>query len=353
MYLTTNLDNQVNKKKILVINCGGTISMYKENNVYVPMKGNILAAIKNYPSIFVKSELDNQFCLTNTNFYFELVELENLIDSSNLHPKDWIEIVEMIESNSGYDGYVVLHGTDTLAYTAAALSFMIQNLNKPIVVTGSQIPLIKPKSDGLTNFIGSLMMAGETCINQVCVFFENKLFQGNRVKKVSSISTNAFLSPNFPLLGSVNLKPQLLYKPVENQNRTLYHKKVSSGIKILKIYPSFDVDILAGLNIDNTRALTLETFGSGNAPSNQDFLSAIDRLVNEGVLIINVTQCLEGAVCNEYETGNELSRTGVISGKNISTEAAYAKLHFLFSCYEDLNFIREAFTVNIVNEMND
>ena len=256
-----------------------------------------------------------------------------------MNPTDWITLAKMIETNyPAYDGFVILHGTDTMAYTAAALSFMLENLSKPIILTGSQLPIGTIRTDGKENLITAIEIAATTknakpVIPEVAVYFEYHLYRGNRTKKNSSEQFNAFQSPNYPPLAEagvhLNFNHSLIAKT--SRKKLSIHTKLDPNIAILKIFPGITKQVVdAILGAKKLRAVVLETFGSGNAPTEKWLFDSLKKAIQKGIILYNVTQCSRGGVIQgKYETSAGLAKIGVLSGADITTEAAVTKLMFL------------------------
>lgn len=313
---------------ILVIYTGGTIGM-KHN----PETGSL--APFNFEQI--EEEVPE---LKKFGFKIDTVSFSPLVDSSNIQPDFWVRLVEIVSHNyDRYDGFVILHGTDTMSYTASALSFMIQNLDKPIILTGSQLPIGTLRTDGKENLISAIEIAaarknGQPLVPEVCIFFENMLFRGNRTTKHNADHFNAFRSDNYPALAEagINIRYNHAYINYPTGLRELKtFTNLDTNIAILKIFPGITPAVVDGiLSIKGLRAVILETFGSGNAPTAPWFLDRVRHAVEQGVVVLNVTQCHAGSVDMEkYETGILLKKIGVKSGYDITTEAAVAKLMFL------------------------
>lgn len=272
----------------------------------------------------------------------ETISFQNPIDSSNMKPEKWAEIVEIITANySRFDGFVVLHGSDTMSYTASALSFMLENLSKPVILTGSQLPIGDLRTDAKENLITAIQIASlqennKPVITEVCLYFEYKLYRGNRTTKINAEHFKAFASPNYPALIEsgvyLNLKSELVL--VHNPAMDLVvHKDLDTNVVILKLFPGINKNVLSAIiGIPNLRGIVLETYGSGNATTEEWFLDSIQQAIAKGIYVVNVTQCSGGSVnMGQYETSSDLKKIGVLSGKDITTEAAITKLMFLLS----------------------
>jgi L-asparaginase len=306
-------------KRILLIYTGGTIGMIKDKvkNTLIPFNfDELLKAIPELKS--EEMDLDN-------------ISIKNPIDSSNMNPEIWIEIATLIEKNyTNYDGFVILHGSDTMAYTASALSFMLEGLNKAVIFTGSQIPIGVRRSDAKENLITAVEIAGSGKVHEVCIYFEDQLYKGNRTVKVNTEHFEAFESPNYPILAEagVNIKyKSSLSKP---QNKELIvHQNMSNDVAILKFFPGITITTIKAV-ISSAKGIIIESFGAGNAPTSTELSALLKAANKEGKIMINITQCLHGsAVDGQYETSEPFGKSGVISGKDLTTEAAITKLMFL------------------------
>jgi L-asparaginase len=314
--------------KILIIYTGGTIGMVrdKETGSLHPVNGSEL-----YEHIPILDKLD---------YAIEFYSFDPLLDSSNMNPQHWVELVSVIEKNyEKYDGFVVLHGSDTMAYTASALSFMLENLNKPVILTGSQLPLGMIRSDGRENLVTAIEIAAaqqdETpIVPEVAVYFENKLLRGNRTFKYNAENFGAFRSGNYPPLAEVGINIKFNHNAILKPNfKTLKaHTALDNNITILKLFPGISAgSVAAQLAVEGLKAVILETYGSGNALTDAWFLEQISRAIEKGIIVLNVTQCKAGSVeIGKYHTSRELGNIGVLSGMDITTESAVAKLMYLF-----------------------
>ena len=284
------------------------------------------------------------------------------IDSSNITPEIWVKIAMIIFSNyNQYDGFVILHGTDTMAYSASALSFILQHLAKPVIFTGSQLPIGALRTDGKENLISAIEIAaaehdGGPAVPEVCVYFDNHLFRGNRTSKNNAEDFNAFKSWNYPALAETGVHirynfPVIRY-PISNDKLEL-HEKLDLNVAILKLFPGMNRDVLdAILNIKGLKGIILETFGSGNAPSSKELLTGIKRATEQGIIVLNITQCNLGSVEHgRYETSNELQKLGVVSGFDMTTEAAITKMMFLLGNYDDNDLIKMLLQTSLVGEI--
>lgn len=315
-------------RNILVIYTGGTIGMIQDTETGSLVPFNFDNVYEHIPMLK----------LYNCNLVFK--NFLPLIDSSNVKPEFWVDLVTSIQKNYElYDGFVVLHGSDTMAYTASALSFMLENLNKPVVLTGSQLPLGVIRTDGRENIINAIEVAAayeeETpMIPEVVICFENKIYRGNRTHKKNAENFDAFVSSNYPVLAEagvhIRYSRDLIIPP--NFKKLKVHTNLDNNIAILKLFPGINSRVVSSiLETEGLRAVILETYGSGNAPTNEWFIAQLKSAIDRGVIIINVTQCKGGGTVElgKYETSLLLGEIGVIGGYDITTEAAVTKLMFL------------------------
>ena len=312
------------KKKIYIAYTGGTIGMQRSQQGYVPQPGFMADCLAGMPE-FHRPEMPD----------YEIHEYEPLIDSSDMTPADWQRIAEDIRDHyDDYDGFVVLHGTDTMSFTASALSFMLEGLGKPVIITGSQIPLAELRSDGQQNLLNALFLAANYPIHEVALYFNNQLFRGNRSTKVHADGFHAFDSPNFPPLLEAGIQIQLVAGTLGQPNGKplQLHAVTPQPIGVVTLYPGISFEVIANLLRQPVKALILLTYGVGNAPQDERLLGQLREASKRGVILLNLSQCLRGRVnMGGYATGNALAEAGVISGFDMTTEAALTKLHVLLS----------------------
>jgi len=318
------------KPNILLIYTGGTIGMVKD------FETNTLRAF-NFDNLLIRiPEIRQLDCNISTYSFTEP------IDSSNMSPKYWLQIAEIIEKNyDTVDGFVVLHGSDTMSYTASALSFMLENLSKPVVFTGSQLPIGDLRTDAKENLITAIQVAslqenGEAKIKEVCLYFEYKLYRANRTSKINAEHFEAFASLNYPELAvsGVHLKVFSVNLLENRASGTFFvHKNMCSEIAVLKLYPGItEVVVKAVLDTPNIKGVILETYGSGNAPTLKWFVDLLAQALLKDIPVVNVTQCSGGSVImGQYETSMQLQKLGLISGNDITFEAAITKMMYLLS----------------------
>ncbi len=340
-----------NKTNILLIYTGGTIGMIKDYKTGALKAFNFDELMGNIPEL---NQLDCNI---------KGISFEEPIDSSNMNPSHWATIALIIEDNyKTYDGFVVLHGSDTMSYSASALSFMLENLSKPVIFTGSQLPIGDLRTDAKENLITSIQIAaltkkGKPVVQEVGLYFEYKLYRANRTTKINAEHFEAFASLNHPPLveSGVHLNvhyPNLL-KASSKSRAFKAHKKMDDNIAVLKLFPGLNESVLKSiLSAPGLKALILETYGAGNAPLDEWFLNAIDTAIKNGLHIINVTQCSGGGVSmGHYETSEKLMEMQLINGKDITTEAAITKAMYLLGTEISGKLFKTIFETPLRGEM--
>lgn len=324
-----SMDTNKRKDKVLLVYTGGTIGMVQDEN----------GALRPFAMESIYEVLPE---LRRTPYKIDSCELERIIDSSNMTPAFWGDIADIIARNyDDYDGFVVLHGTDTMAYTASALSFMFKNLGKPIVLTGSQLPLGMLRSDGRDNIICALEIASgqQVVIPEVSIYFESHLYRGNRSTKVSAENFDAFRSFNYPSLAKAGIRisfKENLILPMPTDTLKV-RKDFDRRIAVLKLFPGITPEAVeAVLGTPGLQGVVIETFGSGNAPTEPWFIDALEAAVQRGIILLNVTQCKAGAVLmRQYQASCDMDRIGVVGGHDITLEAAVTKMMYLLGIFPD------------------
>ncbi len=314
------------RKRVYVAHTGGTIGMRRTEHGYGTERGYLQQQMAEMPELRNESMPD-----------VDLHEYEPLLDSSNMTPRDWMKIAYDIEEHyDGYEGFVVLHGTDTMAYTASALPFILGGLAKPVIITGSQIPLCEIRNDARENLITSLLIASQYDIPEVCLYFGGRLLRGCRAVKVSASGFAAFDSPNFPPLGNVGIGIDVEWNLVRRPKEAEMLRVEDLGapvVSTLRLFPGISPGLVRNVLRPPLQGLVLEAYGVGNGPDqDSEFLRVVNEATARGVVIVDCTQCLEGSVdLTEYATGSALASAGVISGFDMTSEAALAKMYYLFS----------------------
>lgn len=341
------------RASVLLIYTGGTIGMKEDAGTGALKPFDFSGIMEEVPEL-------RKFAVAVDSYTFT-----PLIDSSDVEPSLWQALAKLIyESYDRYDGFVILHGTDTMAYSASALSFMLDHLSKPVIFTGSQLPIGRPRTDGKENLISAVEIAaardgdGHALVPEVCICFNSQLLRGNRSVKVNATGFDAFSSPNYPPLAtagiSIKYNTGLIHHPSEPGRPLEIHTTLDTRVSVLKVHPGITEqavrDILLGTG---TRAVIIETYGSGNAISKAWFLSIIREAVKMGKILVNITQCLSGDVDMDiYATGRALKDAGVISGHDATTESALGKLFFLMGGHPDNHEVKALLEKNLKGEIS-
>jgi L-asparaginase len=344
---------QNSKSSILLIYTGGTIGMKEDPSIQALRPFDFSQILEEVPEL-------SKFAYRIDSYTFD-----PLIDSSDVEPSLWVSLAELIESRYDmYDGFVILHGTDTMAYSASALSFMIEGLTKPVIFTGSQLPIGAPRTDGKENLISSVEIAaakdedGHAIVPEVCICFDNVLMRGNRTTKINSDNFRAFRSENMPPLAeagiNIRYNTSLIRRPGSWDSRPVFHKELDTRVSILKLHPGITPQVVRSILCSpDPRAVIIETYGAGNAPSKEWFISLINEAAGMGKILLNVTQCLAGSVNMDiYATGKTLKEAGVINGYDSTTESALAKLFHLMGRYSDEEEVRKGLENNLRGEIS-
>lgn len=312
--------------KILIIYTGGTIGMVNDTNTGALIPFNFNQIQQNVPE------------LARLNYDLEVYSFDPILDSSNMHPEIWAEMAQLISDKyDEFDGFVILHGSDTMAFTASALSFMLQDLSKPVVLTGSQLPIGEIRTDAKENLITALEIAatknnGLAKIPEVCIYFDSQLFRGNRSIKYNSEKFEAFRSPNYPILAEAGVHLTFFNNYILPQPRKPLKVLLNfnSNIGVLKMYPGISAQAVKAITHSSVDAIVLETFGSGNTTTADWFINCLQEAVDSGKIIVDISQCQRGSVeLGKYETSKKLQQMGVISGYDMTFEATITKLMYL------------------------
>lgn len=341
------------KSSILLIYTGGTIGMKVDPTLQALTPFDFSQILEEVPEL-------RKFAYRIDSWTFD-----PLIDSSDVEPSLWIALAGLIEEKyDDYDGFVILHGTDTMAYSASALSFMIENLSKPVIFTGSQLPIGMPRTDGKENLISAVEIAaakdagGHALVPEVCICFDNILMRGNRTCKMNSDNFRAFRSENLPPLAeagiSIRYNSGIIRRPASWDETPIFRKTLDTRVAILKMHPGITPQIVRDIMCSpDTRAVIIETYGAGNAPSKEWFLEIIQDAAGMGKIILNVTQCIAGSVNMDiYATGKCLKETGVVSGYDSTTESALAKLFYLLGNFHDNEEVKRLLEEDLRGEIS-
>ncbi|XP_064148015.1 60 kDa lysophospholipase [Loxodonta africana] len=330
------------ERRLLAIYTGGTIGMRSERGVLVPGQG-LAAVLRRLPMFhdedyacacqLPKDTLVLPPASPDQRVIYTVLEWQPLLDSSDMTIAEWAQIAQTIERHyEQYHGFVVIHGTDTMAFAASTLSFVLENLQKPVILTGAQVPIHALWNDGRENLLGALLMAGQYLIPEVCLFFQNQLLRGNRATKVDSRRFAAFCSPNLPPLATVGtdiiINRELVQK-IRRKEPLVVHSHVERDVGVLRLYPGIPASLVRAFLQPPLKGVVLETFGSGNAPTKPELLLELRAAAGRGLLIVNCTHCLQGAVTSDYASGAALADAGLVSGFDMTSEAALAKLAYV------------------------
>lgn len=341
------------KSSILLIYTGGTIGMKVDPTIQALKPFDFSQILAEVPEL-------SKFACRIDSYTFD-----PLIDSSDVEPSLWTSLAGIIESQyDSYDGFVILHGTDTMAYSASVLSFMIEGLTKPVIFTGSQLPIGVPRTDGKENLISAVEIAaakdknGHAIVPEVCIYFDNMLMRGNRARKINSDNFRAFRSDNLPPLAEVGINirynTQLIRRPDSWDLKPTFHKHLDTRVSILKMHPGITPDVVKHILCSpETRAVIMETYGAGNAPSKEWFIDIVKEAASMGKILMNVTQCIAGSVNMDiYATGKSLKEAGVMNGYDSTVESALGKLFYLMGLFQDNLLVKSMLELDLRGEIS-
>ena len=341
------------KSSLLLIYTGGTIGMKEDPSIQALRPFDFSQILAEVPEL-------RKFAYKIDSYTFS-----PLIDSSDIEPSNWKTLVQIIEEMyDKYDGFVILHGTDTMAYSASALSFMIEGLTKPVIFTGSQLPIGVPRTDGKENLISAVEIAaakdteGHALVPEVCICFDNVLMRGNRTSKINSSNFRAFRSENLPPLAeagiSIRYNNDLIIKPKCWDKKPTFHRNIDTRVAILKMHPGITPQVVKDILCSKeNRAVIIETYGAGNAPSKEWFTNLVMEASQMGKVLLNITQCRAGSVDMDiYATGKSLKAAGVLNGYDSTTEGALAKLFYLLGQFDDNKMVKESIEGNLRGEIS-
>ena len=337
--------------RILIIYTGGTIGMVNDSGSGVLKPLDFGQILENVPE------------LNRLNYQITVHSFHPIIDSSNMTPEIWVDLAEKIgERYDEFDGFVILHGSDTMAFTASALSFMLEGLNKPVVFTGSQLPIGQIRTDAKENLITALEIAsaklpdGKARVPEVCIYFDFQLFRGNRSFKYNSAKFEAFRSPNYPVLAEAGVHLRFNDASIRTCDDCVFkvHKRLNNAIAVLKLYPGISRQAVEAIVHSDTRAIIMETFGAGNTTTDQWFLDCLHIAIKSGKIILDISQCKVGMVeLGRYETSRELKNMGVVNGYDMTYEAAVTKLMFLLGRGFTNDRIAQLLETNLRGELSN
>lgn len=331
-------------KNVLITYTGGTIGMKPTIGGYAPEAGYLTQLMNAMPELHHASMPR-----------FDVHEYDPLLDSANMRPTDWVRLAQHIAANyDAYDGFVVLHGTDTMAYTASALSFLLKNLGKTVIITGSQIPINEVRSDAREQLITALQLAGQFDIPEVTLYFNGRLLRGNRAVKVNATGLSAFDSPNYPPLAEIGVDIEVFWERIlPMPDAPLHVYNISpQAVGAMRLFPGVSAEVVGNYLLQPLQGFVIETYGVGNAPQDPEFLAALQGATQRGVVVVNCTQCLRGTVNMEkYATGDSLHQVGVVSGYDMTPMAALTKLFFLLSQGLAVGEVRRQMMLNLRGEL--